>query len=81
MCMIIIGMILSLLPNMVSDSFYFSLVIKFSISWMVNGLYVDHPHKPEKHRADLHLRGGQAGADDWPLRGGLGQWDNKRVVH
>ena len=34
---------------------------------------IDNPHEPEKHWDHLHLRGGKAGADDWPLCGGLGE--------
>ena len=49
--------------------------------FMFMDVFIDHPHKPEEHWDHLYLRGGQAGADDWPLRGGLGEWDFKRVVH
>ena len=34
---------------------------------------IDNPHEPEKYWAHLHLCGGKAGADDWPLCGGLGE--------
>ena len=35
--------------------------------------YIDYSNKLEEYRIHLHLGGGQAGGDDWPLRGRLGE--------